>query len=519
MPAPTTEQLRELEKRSATVSRTDQTPTILLVSRAADEAPEWWSPQRDIYLRKFFPSESYLAGALYSVCSRNASYSITFKGPSEGVRRAYQLLHTANMFDGWQNFSLKVSLDLYSTDNGSFFEIIRPARVKVKGLPETRAVKMTDENGDMVWAAVGRKGYIPLVGEYADFKIIDNPLDLPIGLNHLDSVRCTRTGDAEFPIIYTDKNHMPHKLRWHQVVSLEDMPTADADWNDIGYCAVTRALRLSQTLRDMTIYKQEKISGRFAGQVHLTNVDTDAIQDAVDQSKAHMDNLGLSRYAPPIIAYTMEPNATPAVASINLASLPDNFNEETAMRWYIAGLALDLGVDYGFLAPLPGNKLGTSEQAEVADRQSKGKASRLYMSQMEEKFNYRGLLPRNVWMEFEEVDAAEESERDTARARRAKTRSERIASQEITPEVARQIAHDDGDLDEKYLKMMEEADLSPEYGSFDPSTGKPRTGLNMGYGRPKPSTVLDPKEEPTEAKVYYPGFRGKVQRAIEVLTE
>ena len=113
---------------------------------------------------------------------------------------------------------------------------------------------------------------------------------------------------------------------------------------------------------------------------------------------------------------------------------------------------------------------------------------------------------------------AEEMERDTARARRAKTRAERIQSQEITPEVARQIAHDDGDLDENYLQMMQEVDATPD-GSYDPSTGKPRTGLNMGYGRPPANAVLDTNEEPTEAKKYFPGWRGKLQRVAEALSE
>jgi hypothetical protein len=499
MPKDQTKKLKDVQKASVTGEGT-KVPTILLIARSADEAPPWWSPYRDVYLREFFPTESYLAGAIYSVVARNASYSVVFKGPERGVREAYQLLHTANMFHGWMDFSQLVSLDLYTQDNFGFFEVIRPARVAVKGLSgEPRAVKMMHD-GNAVWAAVGRKGgkveYVPLVG--IEYELKDNPNDLPIGINHLDAARCERTADPEYPVVYYDDVNVPHKMKWYQVMSVKDMPSAQRDKNRVGYCAVTRALRLAQTLRDMTVLKQEKASGRFAGQIHLTNVDADVIQDAVEAATEHADNRGLTRYMLPIVAYTMEPNATPAVASINMASLPEGFNEEETMRWYIAGLAMALGVDYGFLAPLPGNKLGTSQQAEVAERQSRGKASRLYMEQMLEIFNYKGLLPRSVWMEFEETDRTEEMQRDMAAARRAQSRSERINSGEITPQVARQIAVDEGDLDPAYLEMMNEQDVTPG-GRWKPEVAG---GMNpsLGYGKVPENLALDTGQEPTEEK-------------------
>lgn len=500
MPMPSDATLKQIKRRSVKVSDKDTMPTLILIARQADEAPVWWSKARDKYLRKFYPTESYLAGAIYSVCARNAAYRIIFKGPEESVKDAYRLCATADMFKGWENFGLKLSLDLLSQDNGAMFEVIRPARVKTKeGL--ARAAKMLDSDGNPTWAAIGRKGKLhSLTG--TDYKIVDNPLDLPIGINHLDAAFCTRTNDPEYPVIYTDRDGAMHKLRWYQVVTLEDMPSADRTKNDVGYCAVSRSLRLAQTLRDMTMLKQEKVSGRFAGSIWLTNVGSDVIQDAVNEAQENADNRGLTRYMPPIIADTLEPNATPAVAELRLASLPENYNEDEALRWYIAGLALDLGVDYGFLAPLPGNKLGTSQQAEVAERQSRGKASRLWMNTMESKFNFGGLLPRDVWMEFAEVDHMEEMERDAARQRRAITRRQRIESMEITPEVARQIARDDGDLTDKYLAMMAEQDVTPE-GVYDPQTGRPQTGMTMGFGKQPANTAVALPEPTEKAKKWF----------------
>lgn len=488
--------LKELEKTTVRVINKEVPgANIFLLAAHADEAPMWWSPNRDMYLRDFYPTEPYLVGALYSVCSRNAAYRISFSGPEAGVEDAYRMLATANLFKGWLNFSLKVSLDWLSQDNFAFFEVIRPARVSTKDIVgDARAVK-NPATGE--WAAIGRNGQlVDLTG--VDYKITDSPLDVPIGISHLDAGLCTRTGNPEEPVIYRDLDGVQHTLKWYQVVTLEDFPSCKEEKFDIGHCAVSRALRLAQTLRDMQTLKHEKVSGRFAGRIILTNVGHEVIQDAVDAAVDHADNRGLTRYMPPIVADTLDPNANPQVANIELASLPENFNEEEALRWYIAGLAIDLGVDYGFLAPLPGNKLGTSQQAEVAERQSRGKASRLYMEMLQEKFNYFGLLPRNVWMEFEEVDTTEEMERDTAAARRAKTRADRIQSQEITPEVARQIAVDQGDLDPRYLKMMQEQDVTPPEGN-EQGTGPDKRSYVLGFGKEPANEAVETGEEEVKA--------------------
>jgi len=465
-------------------------PIVLQIAMAADESPSWWSPRRDDYLRKFWPTESYLAGALYSVVSRNAAFQYELSGDPKGVVQANRMLASANLGKGWLNFVLKVSLDLYTQDNGAFIEVIRPARVRTKTgwFPATKGF---DSRGDSAWCAVTRAGLQPLAG--TAYKLQDDPLDLPIGLTHLDAARCHRTGDPEKPVVYTDLKGVTHKMAWWQVITLEDMPSADETKNDVGFCAVTRALKLAQTLRDMMTLRQEKVSGRFAGRIYLTNVGSSILTDAVTDAKTNADNRGLYRYMPPIIAEVLDPNTTPSVATIEMASLPEGYDEESAMRWYVAGLAMDLGVDYGFLAPLPGGKLGTSEQAEVQERQSRGKASRLFMKTLEEKFNFGGIFPRNVWFQFKETDAREEMEHDTAEARRAQTRATRIECGEITPAIARQLAVDKGDLDPAYLELVDEHDVTPE--------GRPGRFF-WPWGKQPRTLAVEPAEvqPPTEVK-------------------
>lgn len=272
---------------------------------------------------------------------------------------------------------------------------------------------------------------------------------------------CTRTGIPEYPVVYTDLDGKQHKLSWYQVVTIEEMPSPREEMHNVQHSAIDRCLRLSQILRDMLIYKHEKISGRFARAVHLTNADAQLLQDAIDQAKEDADNRALQRYLQPIIISTVDPTAKPEVATIPLASLPDGFSEEETMRWYIAGIANAFGVDYGFLSPLPGNKLGTSNQAETQERQARGKSSRLFMQTITNKLNYSGILPRTVEFQFAVSDPWEESEQDSAFARRTRGYQALLQSGLLPDWVVRQMASDKGDIDPRYLEMMGETDQTP----------------------------------------------------------
>ena len=436
--------------------------SILQIASVADEAPTWPSTERDKYLDRFWPKEPFLAGAIFSVAARNASHRWELTGPAEQVEWAQQLLVQANFGQGWQDFVMKVTLDLLTQDCGAAIEIIRPARARMPDGHWFDAIKLPDEmTGDYTWYAYSRENGQVGPQHELNFQVVDSPLDLPIGIAHLDIQRVERTGNPAFPAIYTDVKGKQHLMSAHQVVLLSEMPSPREARLGWGYSAVTRALRLAQVIRDMEIYKHEKISGRFARAIHLTNIDAGVIQDAVDQAEDNADNIGLIRYSQPIVAATLDPNARPGLETIELATMPDGFDEESSLRWYVAGLALDLGVDYGFLAPLPGNRLGTGTQAEAAERQAKGKSSRLFINQMEYTLNWCGVLPRNVTFKFAVPDPYEESERDRAYARRARARSTQVSSGEITAQVAAQLAADRGDLDPQYLEMMGLADLTP----------------------------------------------------------
>jgi len=354
---------------------------------------------------------------------------------------------------GTGNFIAANTVVHNTQDNGAFIEVIRPARITTKE-GTFPAVKTLDATGESQWYLFDDRGR-PKELKGVDYEVRDSPYDQPVGLAHLDAARCTRTGDPTYPVVYTDIKGFSHKMAFWQVITFEDMPSPQTEMNGVGYCAVTRVMNLARTLRDMQLYKSEKIGGRFNRAIHLTNAGKIGIEKALAEQETRADSAGLMRYVQPLIVSSMDPTVQISLKTIELASLPEGFSEEETLKWYIAGLALGTGVDYGFLAPLPGRGIGTGSESEVQERSAKGKSSRLFMRLIETKFNYNGVLPRSCTLSHGEIDPEEESLRDEAADRRATTRQTRITSGEITPEIARKIAFDDGDLKQEYLEELQ----------------------------------------------------------------
>jgi len=239
-------------------------------------------------------------------------------------------------------------------------------------------------------------------------------------------------------------------------------------------------LKAAQILRDISTYKKEKVSGRFTRALHLVGgIPRQAIEDALKSQQLAADSRGLTRFIVPAIVAALDPNATVSHELLELASLPENFDEEITMKWYINQLALAFGEDYQDFAPLPGGNLGTAQQSATLHMKSRGKGPKLFMTMLEHKFNNHGIMPSTVTFFYGDQDIQEDMQKAQLRTERARERAERIRSGEINPQVARQIAVDAGDLDQVYMEALNEQDaeiakakLSQSAQTIDPLSGK-----------------------------------------------
>ncbi len=394
---------------------------ILQAIIAQDDIVQWGAnvQQRDKQLRDFYITEPFLHSAVYSNSVRNTNFEFELEG-SEIIVNALQtsIFDLADLGGGWMQLMMKTCADYYSQDNGAFWELIR-----------------------------------------ADNNEPDSPV---INIAHLDSWRILRTGNNNFPYVYTDRKGGKHKMRWFQVVSLVEMPSPMETMHGVGHSAVSRILRAAQILKDISVYKHEKVSGSFSRAIHLVSgISSKVVSDTMEQARERAQNRGLTRYTQPVVLGSVDPQANVSSVQIDLASLPDAFDEDTTYKWYVAQMAMAFGTDYQDFAPLPGGNLGTSQQSEIQHRKSRGKGPAHFMNLIEHAMNTY-VLPDNVEFRYNAQDI--ESQQITSRieAVRAKTRADRIKSGEISPRVARLLAIKDGDLEPEEFEEMEREDAKRE---------------------------------------------------------
>jgi len=399
---------------------------VIWLSSIADDIIPWGGgsgnfKNRDMQLRNFWIQEPTLASALYTIAIRDASFSWTVKGDQPRTVKATQaMLHNANLGKGWLDFILKWRLDYLTQENGAFLELIRLA---------------------------------------------DSPESPVIGINHLDSGRCRRTGVPDWPVIYTDRRGADHKMKYYQIIATSDFPSPIETANGVGFCAVSRVLRQAQFMRDLGIRDRERSSGMDPKSLHiLSGVARKEVEDVLNIHKDAQVQQGQIRYNKPAILSTIDPSAEAKVATLDLAPRPDQWNYDEVMRWYIALLAMAIGVDYQDLAPLPAKGIGGSSQSLILHEKSKGKGPELFMKTIEHIMNFKGVLPKNVSFEYDEKDAIANQEQADLLKSYAEASEKLVKAGTISDQGARNIMLDAGIISQEIFDQESQGrpDATPE---------------------------------------------------------
>ena len=397
---------------------------VLQLAQVADDIPAWGTRmrERDSKLREFVRQESFLQSAIWLTTARYASFKFVLEGPERQVNIMHRILHNSEHGRGWQAMMLRALKDRATQDNGYFIETLR-----------------VESN---------------------------NPTSPIVQLNHLDAGRCMRTGNWETPVLYTDLKGGVHELKYYQVIYGSEYESPDERMRGYQECAVSRVLIKAQKARDTDIYLREKIGGRFNRQVHLvTGIAQQRIIDQLAVQENQEENAGLLRYSPGVIIAGLDPSARLGYQRIDLASLPDNWDLDSAMRWYVIEVADAIGVDPQDIAPLPGGNLGSAQQSQVLSRKGRGKGPALFISEFEHIMNFHGIMPNSIAFRYQEQDLEEEEQRmmldwRTAQIMNLLTKPQAEGAEPVLDvKIARQLLHDRGFLSDKYLEAMGEADV------------------------------------------------------------
>lgn len=396
------------------------------------DLPPYWSPRRDWVLAGSVDKESMWGAAVARTATKFAAHGYTLTDSQNSQRKvasSQELLKRADGGEGWVMFAMKVIQDLLTTDNGVFIRIRRQG-------DETRKIRV--------------KAQTVAGGEPGTFDEAAVTLSKPgakiIGLYHMDSLRCTRTGNLAYPVRYMAVDGSWQILRWDQVLTYSDQTSPRAELFNVGKCAGSRAYKTVAKLSAMEQLVYENLTGGGANKLAFIQGITDqTLKDIITSGQNEQRAKGLVYYLGTILGAI--PSDTPiSTAEIRLKELLTSFvpKDERDNAYLI--YANCIGVPVQDIQPLSGQGLGTGTQSTVLQDAAQGIGIAAFLKWWEQTVSDR-VLPATTELHFiDENDMRDQKQRAEVQKMRADTRKVQIDSGEITPAIARQLAVDSEDL-------------------------------------------------------------------------
>jgi hypothetical protein len=391
-----------------------------ILLKANEIVPPWWSRSRDEALRAYWKRTDQLSGAVFSFLSKITSipYSITARNSmiKSHVVSAEQwnqkLEYASDLGNGWMYFLSRWVEDFICTDNGAFAEIIGPG--KIDG---------------------------PITGEV-------------IGIANLDSLRCIRTNNMEFPVIYIDPKGARHKLHYTSVMFASQLPSADETMNGTGFCSVSRAIYTSQTLLDQNIFQQEKLGSRPHRGLVLVGggLDPGYVTRSLEVANQMADSGGYQRYRPMTVIGDANVD-NPTVAVVDTNSVPDGFDYKESMELGMAIIALAFGVDAKELFPISGGG-ATRADALIQHIKQRGKGPGYTIAMLENLMNMK-VMPPYLKFEFDYQDDAQDRQVAEINRIRSDSRQRNVDIGVTTIRTERELMVKNGEISKEQFFEME----------------------------------------------------------------
>lgn len=341
--------------------------SVNISGNSADDIIPWsWYPyRRDMQLRRFAQMETILAGGIFNIRSRVETLPYQIKGDMKAKTYYGQIIGRGDLGMGSHELFGKTIYDLLTQDNGFFWEKVGA------GSPEG-----------------------PLVGPVTQ-------------INHIDSNRCWRTFDPEFPVIYYNPYTADwHKIHYTRVVMGSDNTQPDEIARGIGFCATSRALRAVQIMRDINVYKHEKISGNFTrAMLILKGITSKQVAKAKATADLETETDGLTYFRRIPILTTMREDASHDM--IDFASLPDGFDTEKDTTLYVYCMALAFGVDAREFWPATSSG-ATKGDATVQHMKAQGKGMGYYLNKIRWAINWNILKDTGAEFYWNFMDGEQE---------------------------------------------------------------------------------------------------------------
>lgn len=332
--------------------------SVFKFTQQAELQEEPWevdSRKRDTWLRNFWKQEPHLSGVLNSVVSIDKNRGWSLIGTEGQVEAYLDILHDAEDGRGWRYFMSKQSEAFYTADIGSVTEIGRD----------------------------GKNG--PLAALYA-----------------VDPARCKLQTNPKKPISYYPPKNKKQDWRPNDFFRVTSMPSTDEKMRGLGYCAVSRAVTLTQIMVAVYQHDKEQLGARAPqGLLLLNNVPEQQWLQAMKTREVALDGLQRKWFGGVAVIASGGLEQMDAKL-IGLSQLPPNFDREMFINGLMFGYALCFGYDPSEFWPVAGGPFGRATEVNVQHRKATGKGALDFILNFQEQLQQE--LPDTILFQFEQRD-------------------------------------------------------------------------------------------------------------------
>lgn len=376
--------------------------------RGATGLPAPGTRARDQILAESTRVEDLWSAAIYQAISRQAALGWRIEDDNQSeirMRRSHELLLT---FDGAYIAGIQRHLrDYLLTNNGAFVEIVRASNAR----------------GSRI-----------------------------LGLMHLDSLRCTRTDDPAYPILYESLRGHVHRIPAENVIMLSDLPSARADGRGAGQCAADRAWATIVKRAAIELYFREKVAGTRNLALHfITGVNAERLRAALSANDQDQRQQGFVLYrGSTIIPLLAGSGETPTLITIPLAEIPDGFDVDQERRAANLIYANAIGIPVQDIEPLSGQGLGTGTQSIILAESAAGQGLATWRRAWQHVITHR-VLPASTTFYLDVNDPRDRQARATALSTVASAVGALVDRGILRADQALSVLVDEGVLDKAYL--------------------------------------------------------------------
>lgn len=337
-----------------------------------DMLPRWGSFECDMALRTMHYAQhnSLVAGAVQVWIEKFLSIPYEISGGRNLTFQWQDLFFESEFGDGYDVLVGKGLVDYLTLNRGWFMEIVSYGR------PDTPI-----EEGAKV-----------------------------LGLNHLDALRITFTGNREWPYLYQSEwGGKLHKLHATRVIHMARQPSPNTLMYGMGKSALYDTLTVANAQILLGRHQNEMLSDLPPpGIVIFNNVKADEIETAMKQFEYERVRDGENVYRAPLSLSSKDPAQPATVTFVPMATVPEGFNYKEYMENHVNLTALNYGLDPQDLWPLTGSALGSGAQSKVLAAKTDIKGPGYVSTRLTRVWNK--ILPRALEWKYKAQNAAQDRE-------------------------------------------------------------------------------------------------------------